>query len=311
MDRPDESTLRLLFAVESSGSLTMASASVGISQQAASARIRQLEQKLGTALLLRSGRGSTLTSTGRLVVGWAADFLIASNLFVESLSTLRADVDADITVAASLTIAEHLLPRWLVETRQLRESRGHSTAVTMTVGNSEHVADLVRSRATVVGFIESPEVPTDLESRQVATDELILVVHPGHEWARSGKAVTAEQLAHSQMLTREQGSGTRLALEHALAGRAAPLALSPTSIELPSNSAIRASVAAGAGPAILSVLAVADDLALGRVVRVRLSDLTITRPLTAIWARGGKLPDAALDLVEVALSRRPLSSDTV
>ncbi|HEY1529414.1 MAG TPA: LysR family transcriptional regulator [Galbitalea sp.] len=303
MDRPDETTLRVLLAIETSGSLTVASASVGISQQAASARIRQFELRIGAALLIRSGRGSTLTPTGQLVAGWATEYLAASDGFVESLAALRSDVNADIAVAGSLTIAEHLLPRWLVQLRQQRGGRGQATAVTMTVGNSGHVADLVRTREAVLGFIESPEVPGDLDSRLVASDELILVVHPDHDWARSRRRVTAAEVAHEPLLTREQGSGTRLALEHALAGLSTPLAVSAASIELPSNAAIRASVAAGAGPAILSVLAVADDLALGRVVRVRISDLTITRPLRAIWIRGGSLPDAALELIEVARSR--------
>lgn len=303
MDRPDETTLRVLLAIESGGSLTVASASAGISQQAASARIRHLEQKIGAALLIRSGRGSTLTPTGQLVAGWATDYLAASDAFVGSLAALRSDVSADITVAASLTIAEHLLPRWLVQLRQQRENRGQGTSVTMTVGNSEHVADLVRTRTAVLGFIESPEVPRDFDSRRVASDELILVVHPDHDWARSGRPVTAAEVAQEPLLTREQGSGTRLAFEHALAELSTPLAVSAASIQLPSNSAIRASVAAGAAPAILSVLAVADDLALGRVVRVRVSDMTITRPLTAIWARGESLPDAALELIAVARSR--------
>jgi len=50
------------------------------------------------------------------------------------------------------------------------------------------------------------------------------------------------------------------------------------------------------------VLAVADDLALGRVVRVRTTDLAITRPLTAIWTRAASLPGAALESLQVSTS---------
>ncbi|HEY2645237.1 MAG TPA: LysR family transcriptional regulator [Galbitalea sp.] len=302
MDRPDEMTLRVLLGVESTGSLTLASAGLGISQQAASSRIRLLENQIGSPLLLRSRRGSTLTPTGQLIAGWANDYLSASDVFTESIAALRSDINADITVAASLTIAEHLLPQWLVKLRNQREGRGDTTAVTMVVGNSENVADLVRTRSAVLGFIESPDVPTDLASRRVGYDELVLVVHPGHQWARSGKPVTAAQLSREPLLTRERGSGTRLALERALGELAKPVELSAGSIELPSNTAIRASVAAGGGPAVLSVLAVADDLALGRAVRVRTTDLIVTRPLTAIWTQAGSLPAAALELIQVSMS---------
>jgi len=299
MDGPDEKTLRLLILIGSTGSLTSASTSMGISQQAASTRIRLLERKIGTALLLRSARGSTLTPTGQLVAGWATDFVAAADVFTQSIAALRSDVAADLTIASSLTIAEHLLPRWLVKLRAQRETRGEPTSVTMLAANSEGVAQLVRTRSVVLGFIESPDVPNDLESRPVARDELILVVHPDHEWAQKGKPVDPAEISRTVLVTRERGSGTRLALERSLSDLPEPVALNAASIELPSNAAIRASVAAGLAPAVLSVLAVADDLALGRVVRVPMTGLTITRPLSAIWVRGTTLPRAALELLDL------------
>ncbi|MFZ4896377.1 LysR family transcriptional regulator [Plantibacter sp. Mn2098] len=303
MDRPDEMTLRLLLEVGARGSLTSASNSLGISQQAASARVRLLEGQIGAPLLERSARGSTLTPAGLLVAGWAQEFVAASERLRSSIETLRAGVDAEITVASSLTIAEHLLPEWLVRLREQRDARQEMTSVSMIAGNSDTVVDLVRARSASVGFIESPDVPDDLESRQIARDELVLVVHPGHAWARPGRMVTAAEVALVPLITREVGSGTRLALERALRGMAETLTLNSASIELPSNAAIRATVAAGSGPAILSVLAVADDLVLGRVVQVPITDLAIIRPLSAIWMPGTLLTAVAQELLTIAARR--------
>ena len=73
------------------------------------------------------------------------------------------------------------------------------------------------------------------------------------------------------------------------------------------RAAVRAAVVRGAGPAVLSVLAVRDDLALGRLVRVRIADARLVRPLTAVW-RGGRAPSAtAAAFVELAARTR--SSD--
>ncbi|MCU1598436.1 MAG: hypothetical protein JWQ47_2175 [Glaciihabitans sp.] len=300
MYRPDELTLRLLLSVSENGSLTAASQALGMSQQAASSRIRLLERQVGTSLLARSARGSTLTPNGLLVAGWATDLLAASDVFHTSIAALRTDAGAEMSIASSLTIAEHLLPRWLVKLREQRGSRHESTTVEMIAANSVTVAERVRAGSALLGFIESPEIPEDLEHRRVASDELILVVHPEHPWARRGRAVSAADISAAALMTREPGSGTRLALEIALRDRPVPLVLSPSCIELPSNAAIKASVAAGSGPAVLSVLAVADDLALGRLVRVRTRDLTIIRPLTAVWGRGTVLPSAALELLRIA-----------
>jgi DNA-binding transcriptional LysR family regulator len=298
--RPDEVTLRLLLSVGENGSLTAASQALGMSQQAASSRIRLLERQIGTSLLARSARGSTLTPNGLLVAGWATDLLAASDVFHTSIAALRTDAGAEMSIASSLTIAEHLLPRWLVKLREQRGSRHESTTVEMIAANSVTVAERVRAGSALLGFIESPEIPEDLQHRRVASDELILVVNPEHPWARRGRAVSAADISAAALMTREPGSGTRLALEIALRDRPVPLALSPSCIELPSNAAIKASVAAGSGPAVLSVLAVADDLALGRLVRVRTRDLTIIRPLTAVWGRGTVLPSAAIELLRIA-----------
>lgn len=305
MDRSDEVTLRLLLAVGSSGSLTAASRELGISQQAASSRIRLLERQVGTALVARSARGSALTPNGLLLAGWAADLVAASDAFHTSIAALRSGAGAEITIASSLTIAEHLLPRWLVKLRDQRSGRGEPTTVEMVAANSDSVVERVRAGSALLGFIESPDVPDDLESRRVASDELVLVVHPEHPWARLNLGVSAATVSQAALMTREPGSGTRLSLEKALRERPEPLTLDSASIELPSNAAIRTSVAAGSGPAVLSVLAVADDLALGRLRRVRITDLSIVRPLTAIWSRGAILPAAAEELLRVAVLPPP------
>src|SRR5271165_6155111 len=61
----------LLLSVTRTGSIGRAAAEHGISQPAASARMRLLEAQLGLALIERSPRGSRLTSAGALVAGWA------------------------------------------------------------------------------------------------------------------------------------------------------------------------------------------------------------------------------------------------
>ncbi|HRD61619.1 MAG TPA: LysR family transcriptional regulator, partial [Nocardioides sp.] len=68
---PDLRSLELLLLVARTQSLSGAAAELGISQQAASSRMRTMEALVGTPLLSRSTRGSALTDTGELVVEWA------------------------------------------------------------------------------------------------------------------------------------------------------------------------------------------------------------------------------------------------
>src|SRR6476469_4247727 len=115
LDRvPDLDTLSLVLEVAASGSLSKAGAARGLSQPAVSARMRGLERLVGFTVLARSARGSTLTPEGALLAEWARGVLAAADVLGAGIASLRSDRSARLRVAASLTVAEHLLPGWLV-----------------------------------------------------------------------------------------------------------------------------------------------------------------------------------------------------
>src|SRR5436309_10657745 len=115
---PDIESLRLLVLVGERGSLTGAAAELGISQPAASKRMSFLERRLGVQLLERTRLGSSLTTSGELVSGWASRVLHELGVLVDGVEVLRRESAAQLTVAASLTVAEHLLPLWLGQLRR-------------------------------------------------------------------------------------------------------------------------------------------------------------------------------------------------
>lgn len=296
---PELRALELLAAVARAGSLSAAAEELGISQQAASSRVRTMEALVGAPLLTRSRRGSALTETGELVVQWADRVLEAAEQLDAGIASLRSDRRGHLSIAASLTIAEHLLPGWVVALRAAQQQRGQEpTEVTMTATNSERVAALVTAGEVDLGFVEGPAAPGGLRRRLVGTDELVVVVGPGHPWAARGRRpVTAAMLAATPLVVRESGSGTRTVLERALAGVAGADTAAPA-LELSSTAAVRAAVAAGAGPAALGAHAVRDDLATGRLVRVHVTGLDLTRRLHAVWRGGPQPPQGpARDLV--------------
>jgi DNA-binding transcriptional LysR family regulator len=198
-------------------------------------------------------------------------------------------------VAASLTIAEHLMPRWLVSLQVAASRLGASTPeVIMTATNSDQAITAVRDGKADLGFIETPYLPKGLRSRVVGHDELVLIVPADHKWAHRQRSITAAELSQTPLVTREPGSGTRDSLTAALRealGDSTPQA--HPLLELSSAAAVRAAVVAGAGPAVMSRLAVADDLAIGRLRTVAVPELHLSRQLRAIWV-GGRTPPAGV-----------------
>lgn len=61
----------------------------------------------------------------------------------------------------------------------------------------------------------------------------------------------------------------------------------------------------GAGPAVLSELAVAEELAAGRLTAVPVADLDLTRTLRAVWPRGHRPAGPARDLLALSRPNRP------
>ncbi|MCD2194790.1 LysR family transcriptional regulator [Actinomycetospora endophytica] len=282
----DLAVYEMALSVAALGSMGRAATEHGVSQAAVSARVRALEEALGLTLFERSPQGTRLTPAGSLVADWARGAVDAAWAMEEGVAALQAEHTGRLRVAASLTVAEYLLPRWLVALRtELPE-----TSVSLTTRNSTEVADDVRTGAADLGFVEGPEIGDDLDSQVMGHDELVLVMAPTHRWARR-RAVIPAQLAATPLVTRETGSGTREFLERALETAGAGPTAAPV-LELASTTAIKAAVADGVAPAVLSSLAVAGELEAGTLVTLPVRGVALGRRLTAIWRRG-RAPDGA------------------
>ncbi|MCX4630808.1 MULTISPECIES: LysR family transcriptional regulator [unclassified Streptomyces] len=289
---PDLGALELLLAVARVGSLSGAAKRMGITQPAASSRIRAMETRLGVALVDRSPRGSTLTAEGALVTDWARRVVEAAEAFDAGAQALRGRRDSRLRVAASMTIAEYLLPGWLIALRGQRPG----TAVSLHAGNSAVVAERVLAHEADLGFVEGLSVPEGLDSAVIAEDRLVVAVAPGHAWARRTRGVEAAELAATPLILREWGSGTRQVLDAALAGSGG---LAEPLLELASTTAVKAAAVSGAGPCVLSELALGDELAARRLVEVPVSGAALGRALRAVWPVGARPAGPARDLLSL------------
>lgn len=300
---PDLGALELLLAVARLGSLGRAAKELGITQPAASSRLRSMEAQLGVGLVERSPRGSRLTDAGTLVTDWARRIVEAAEAFDAGAQALRGRRDSRLRVAASMTIAEYLLPGWLIALRGQRPD----TAVSLFAGNSAAVSGRLLAGEADLGFVEGLDVPAGLDGAVIGHDRLVVVCAPGHPWARRRTPLTARELAATPLILREPGSGTRQVLDAALAvcgTLAAPL------LELASTTAVKAAAVSGAGPSVLSELAVREELAARRLVEVPVPGIRLGRDLRSVWPAGQRPAGPARQLLGLtrAVPPEPRSS---
>jgi DNA-binding transcriptional LysR family regulator len=264
--------------------------------------MRTLERTMNVTLLVRSPGGSHLTEQGRLIVGWAEDMLDAADRLEAGLRSIRSGMSHRLAIAASQTVAEHLVPHWLVELRGIEQASAEQTptVVELTVANSTRVIELVRDVNVRLGFIETPHLPADLVTAHLRDDEMLVVTAPGHPWARRRRPLSLAEIAATPMVMREDGSGTRVTLTDHLAAQHPPLS-ARIAMELGTSAAVRSAIAEGVGPGVLSRLAVRDDLVLGRLVAIEVAGPPLIRQLTAVWRPDlDPLPPEAARLLAVA-----------
>lgn len=294
----DVVSLELLASVAATGSISAGARRHGLSQPAASTRLRELENALGVWLLEREPHGTRPTATGALVIEWSQPLLHAAATLRSALRSLREQSGGrePLRVAASTTIAEYLLPGWL---GLLRRRHPEARAV-LGAHNSAHVLRRVRAGTADLGFVEGEGVLASLRTRTVARDVLLLVVPPDHPWTTRDLVAPAE-LAAVPLITREAGSGSRAVLDSALRAVGAPVS-APPAMEVSSATAVKNAVAGGSGVGVLSRLAVDLEITAGTLTTVPI-DLDLRRELRAVWAPDRPLSAAAEALIDIAADR--------
>jgi DNA-binding transcriptional LysR family regulator len=287
--------LVVFVAAMESGSVQGAADALTMTQSAASKRLQALERRLGATLLERSRTGVTATDLGRRLYPEARQALAALARAERAARPTEA-ARRVLTLAASHTVGEVLLPAWLAAYR-LTVSEAE-LQVQVDVVNSPTVIHRVRQRTVDVGFVEGLDALTGLDVLTVARDELVAVVGSQHRWARR-RSVRARELLGEPYITRESGSGTRAVTEAAFAQ--VGVRLEPA-LEVASLQSVKRTLSTG-GVAVISRATVAEELRAGVLCALPVSDVTLTRELRAVRRLRPAPARAARDFWEWLTSR--------
>ncbi|ETW21109.1 LysR family transcriptional regulator [Mycobacterium gastri 'Wayne'] len=292
---PELGSFEIFQAIAETGSVSAAARELALTQQAVSRRLASFEAQIGLTLALRTTRGSQLTAAGVVVAEWAARLLEVARQADEDLKSLRSEGRRRIKVVASHTIAEQLMPQWLLSMHALAGRPGSTgPQVCLTATESGDAIAAVRDGAADLAFVEDPDPLAGLGNCVVGHDELVVVVLPDHHWARRSRVVSALELAQTPLVARETRSRRCDTLTTALRGVLGNgMQQVPPVLAMGSTAAMRAAVLAGAGPAVMSRLAVVDDLAAGRLRAITIPGLDLRRKLRATWT-GGRTPPPSI-----------------
>lgn len=253
--------LRIFIAVAEAEHLTRAAAVLRLTPSAVSSAIRALETRHDVRLFDRPAGRIVLTELGRAFLDDARAVLAEARRAELRLAELAGRIAGQLRIEASQTISAYWLPARIVAFRAAHPD----VAVDLAIGNTEAVARAVAEGTADLGFVEGEVRGEGLSVRTVARDRLMIVGSAArHAGPEAPLAVDA--LVGRSWVLRERGSGTRSEFEAAIRRRGGDPKALAVALELPSNEAVMAAVAAGAGVTAVSALAAAGAIASGRLV---------------------------------------------
>jgi len=257
--------LRIFVAVAEREHMTRAAEALCLTQSAVSHAIMTLEQTFGLVFFDRIGRRIRLTQAGALFLEEARAVLKRAGAAQQRMRALTTLDEGSLHLWASQTIASYWLPA--------RINRFHEQhpAITLevTISNTEDICQHLLDDTLAMGLIEGAVTDTTLTTTPVATDQLLLVVAPEHGWAR--QPPRPQDLAGSDWILREKGSGTRASFEKAVADWGIDRVALSVVMELTSNEAIANAVATGNAATVLSASVVAGLIENGLLHHVGIS----------------------------------------
>ncbi len=268
--------LAVFDAIASLGNVSAAADQLALTQSATSMSLSQLEKMLGKPLFERVGRRMVLTYWGQ----WLrpkARALLADARQIELGFAGQHLVSGEIRVGASQTSAHHLVPELISKVdRDFPEVR-----IALSVENTEHVIDGVRSHDFELGIIEGRCDDGELAQQTWCTDHLVIVASPQHPYAQQ-ESISMGQLEQAQWVLREPGAGTRAIFDTAIHRHIDTLRVRHVYEQI---STLKTLVKQGPYLTCLPALDVARAVERGELTILQVPELNMTRRLSFIWRR--------------------------
>jgi len=284
--RAFEATARLL-------SVTRAAKEMHVSQPTVSVQLRDLSAAIGEPLFEVVGRQIRITPSGDELLKTLVEVTDCWQRFESRLADMHGLVRGRLRIAA-VTTAEYFVPDLLGPFAQAHPG----VDITLAVENRDRVVERIQRGSDDLAVMMFPPRGIPLEVVPFLDNPLVVVAAAPHPL--SGSRVPLRKLSTLRWLMREEGSGTRMAAEQHFArvGFVPQIAMN-----LGSNEAIKHAVAAGLGIAVLSRLAVVNELAkpLGggvpRLTELQVTGFPLRRSWCVVWRQDHPLSAAAKQFI--------------
>ncbi|MBT5231637.1 MAG: LysR family transcriptional regulator [Methylococcales bacterium] len=268
--------LQVFFTVAKLLSFTKAAETLHMTQPAVTFQVRQLEEYFNTRLFDRTHNKISLTEAGKRVYEFAGRIFEVYSEMDNAVREMTGEISGALTIGASTTIAEYMLPSLLGEFKQ----HYPDVNIHLKVSNTEGIVQMVENNIIDLGVVEAPVSNKNLVVDECRTDELVAIV-PNDHVLSSLDSIKIDELIQHPFICREEGSGTRDVIVECLAQNGVDKKALKISMELGSPEAIKGAVEAGMGISIISSTTIDKEMRLKSLHPLHLEP-PLTRPFSFV-----------------------------
>lgn len=273
----EDHKLKVFCTVAETKSFSKTSEIIHLTQPAVSLQIQALEEKYETKLFDRSSSTVTLTPAGEILYRYAKEILALYTSAAKAIGKQTGLVKGSLTVGAGSNIGNYILPTLITEFK-----KNHAKSnICLLVSNSRRVIELLNGGNIDLGLVEGDISRQKMVVKKLLSDELVLIVRPGHPWSKK-KEVSIEELTKEPFILRECGSGTRQMIEKFLSRHNISLHNLKISAILGSTEAIKDAVENGLGISIISRWAARKEHKYGTLHLLNLKEEKMTRDFSLV-----------------------------
>lgn len=236
--------LQVFEAVARLLSYTRAAEELFLSQPTVSMQIKKLESDIGLPLTEQIGKKISLTEAGREFYQVSRDILDTLGRFEMQVDDHKGLRTGRLRIAV-VTTANYFAPRLIGKFSQ----QYPGINVSLEVGNREHILDRMSQNMDDLYLVGKPPESSELDFQPYLANPMVVVAPVNHKLAQK-KAIALSAIADEQFIIREQGSGTRIAIEQLFADAGQTLNVR---MELGSNESIKQGISGGLGIAVISL----------------------------------------------------------
>ncbi len=270
--------LKIFHTVARLLNFTKAAEELHMTQPAVTFQIRQLEEQFNTRLFDRTHNKVTLTDVGKQVYSYSDRILKLYEEMTRNITEMTGDVSGSVTLGASTTIAEYMLPLLIGEFK----NKFPEVMINLRESNTEDIVSMVENNDIDLGIVEGSVNNKNLVVEECKMDHLVVIMPNDHILANE-KTLRVEDFVAYPFISREHGSGTQEVITNYVEkhGNGEDLNIC---FELSSPEAIKGAVEAGMGLSIVSRATIIKELKLGTLTAVELKP-SLERPFSFVRQR--------------------------